>query len=387
MTAGSLDVRYLQAFTDWLACACAGRDEPAARAARAAGSGLWERVVAAGTAGHVLDFDDTYTPGLVHLSAPTAPAALVLGAELGADLRSVLAAYAAGFEAMAAVAAASHPHLYERGWHPTAVTGTVGAAVAASRLLGLEGEAARTAPRLALLGAGGLRAAFGSDGKSLQVGMAAAQGVRGALLAAEGASVPEDAAVSGFAAAYGGNWAEPGEDRVAVAGNWIKAYPCCLQTHTAIEAAATAAAAGADPDGSALVTVHPRSRQAAPFDDVDDGLQAKFSIPYTVALTVLHGPPSVADFAAVDEAARTLARRVEVGLDGNLGESEAVLEWRGGPQPMEVRVVTALGSPQRPMSEEQLTSKVRSLAGARLEGLLDDPSRPAADLLTAVALA
>ncbi len=387
MTAGTLDVRYLHAFKDWLACAYAGREEPAARAARAAAGGLGERIVAVGTAGHVLDFDDTYTPGLVHLSAPTAPAALVLGAELGADLGSVLAAYAAGFEAMAAVAAASHPHLYERGWHPTAVTGTVGAAVAASRLLGLEGEPVRMAPRLALLAAGGLRAAFGSDGKSLQVGMAAAQGVRGALLAGEGASLPEDAAVAGFAAAYGGSWAEPGEDEVAIADNWIKAYPCCLQTHTAIEAAATAAAAGADPDGSAVVTVHPRSRQAAPFDDVDDGLQAKFSIPYTVAFTVLHGPPSVADFAAVDEAARELARRVEVGLDGNLGESEAVLEWRGGPQPMEVRVVTALGSPQRPMSEEQLTSKVRSLAGSRLDGLLDDPSRPAADLLAAVAQA
>src|SRR5207249_2396031 len=126
---------------DWLACASAGRREPAARAATALGTGLDERVAAAGTAGHVLDFDDTYTPGLAHLSAPTAPAALVLGAELGSSVGDVLAAYAAGFEVMGALAEANHPALYERGWHPTAVCGAVGAAVAAGGLLGLSRSA------------------------------------------------------------------------------------------------------------------------------------------------------------------------------------------------------------------------------------------------------
>ena len=60
--------RYAAAFTDWLACAYAGRDEPAARSARDAGSELQDRLVSAGTAGHVLDFDGTYLPGLSHLS-------------------------------------------------------------------------------------------------------------------------------------------------------------------------------------------------------------------------------------------------------------------------------------------------------------------------------
>src|SRR2546422_510861 len=95
------DNPYRTALLDWLACAHAGRDQPAARAARSLGPGLAERMAAAGTAGHVLDFDDTYAPGLVHLSAPTAPVALVLGAEIGASVADVLPAYAAGFEAMA----------------------------------------------------------------------------------------------------------------------------------------------------------------------------------------------------------------------------------------------------------------------------------------------
>src|SRR4051794_41219429 len=77
---------YRAALLDWMACAVRGRSEPAARAAAAAGDGLRERVAALGTAGHVLDFDDTYLPGIAHLSAPVAPAAIVVGAHAGASV-------------------------------------------------------------------------------------------------------------------------------------------------------------------------------------------------------------------------------------------------------------------------------------------------------------
>src|SRR3954453_4787670 len=106
---------YRAAFTDWLACASRGFAEPAARAASAAG----DPIVALGTAGPVLAFDDTFLPGIAHLSAPVAPAALALGAHEEARVGDVLAAYADGFEAMGALAAACHPALYYRGWHPT----------------------------------------------------------------------------------------------------------------------------------------------------------------------------------------------------------------------------------------------------------------------------
>src|SRR5919197_4353680 len=190
---------YRTAFVDWLACAARGRREPAARAAAAIG----DPVLTAATAGHVLDFDDTYLPGIAHLSAPTAPAAIAVAADLGLSVGDALEAHAAGFEAMGALSR-SH-RLYEGGWHPTAVCGAAGAAHAASRLLGLDDERAGAAARLALLQAGGLRAAFGSDGKSLQVGMAAAVGVHAARLAAGGAAITADVTDTpdGFAAAFG----------------------------------------------------------------------------------------------------------------------------------------------------------------------------------------
>src|SRR4051794_36030918 len=276
-----------------MACAAGGSGQRAARAARAAGDGVLEQAAWLGTAGHVLDFDDTYLPGIAHLSAPTAPAAIALGASREASIGDVVEAYAAGFEAMGALSRASHPALYEGGWHPTAVCGAVGAATAAGTLLGLEGDALRAAQRLALVQAGGMRAAFGSDAKALQVGLATAAGVHAALAASGGARVDHDVAgaPAGVAEAFGGAWAEPDPQAPAIAENWIKPWPCCLMAHSAIEAALRA---GEAPEGPVEVVVHPRARQAAAYDDVTDGLQAKFSIPYLVAFALQRGAPEPA---------------------------------------------------------------------------------------------
>jgi 2-methylcitrate dehydratase PrpD len=377
------DGAYRVAFLDWLACAVGGRDEPAARAAAALGDGVAERVAAAGTAGHVLDFDDTHAPSLAHLSAAPAPAALVVGADEGASTGDVLRAYAAGFEATGRLAVANHPELRARGWHPTAVCGVVGAAVGAARLLGLDSERSEHAVRLALLRAGGLHAAFGSDGKALQVGLAAAAGAGAARLAAAGATAGPEV-YGGFEEAFGARWPDGVLDPEAAAGrmvdeNWIKAYPCCLQTHSAIEVAARVRADGAAPDGPIEVVVHPVALQTAWRTDVATGLEAKFSIPYLTAFTLLHGEPRVESFAGVDPEARALAAdRITVRTDPTLGESEACLAAGGREL---ARVDAALGSPARPMDEAALAAKVRYLAGDRLDGAPDDPDRPARELL------
>jgi 2-methylcitrate dehydratase PrpD len=371
---------HAAALLDWLACAYGGREQRAARAARAAGDGLLETVAWLGTAGHVLDFDDTYLPGIAHLSAPTAPAAIAVGATFACSVGEVLDAHAAGFEAMGALARTHR--LYDGGWHPTAVCGAAGAARAAAVLLGLEEERAGAAERLAMLQAGGLRAAFGSDGKSLQVGMAAAAGVHAARIAVSGVSISADvlAAPDGFAAAFGAarDPHGPAED-LAVSENWIKPWPCCLMSHSAIEAATRA---DLSDDVPIAVTVHPVARRAAAYDEVADGLQAKFSIPYLVAFVALRGEPDPSSFDAVDPDVQTLARsRVTLSTDDTLGETEAVLAV-GGEEV--ARVEHSRGSPERPMSADELAAKCRMLAGDRLDGLLDDRDAPAQTLLDAL---
>jgi 2-methylcitrate dehydratase PrpD len=384
---------YTVAFTDWLACACAGARERAARAMRSAGGDLVAGVGFAATAGHVLDYDDTFSDGVAHVSATTAPAALVLAADLGLSLGSALAAYAEGFEAMAAVAAASHPALYDRGWHPTAVCGPIGAAVAASRLLELSSAQRENAIALALLRAGGTRGAFGSDGKAIQVGLAAAAGVQAALLA-RGGTVVDPQAIHGplgFEAVLGASWPEeqPGTGsadhrRPAIEGNWIKLYASCLGTHSPIEAADHAR-----DDGFRLgrqgveVRVHPVARQAAHLDVVTDGLAAKFSIPYCVAQTLTRGPPRVRDFAALDEATCERSRLVSVSVDESLPEWGCVLIVAG----RELADVPApRGAPARPVAASELADKIWDLAGDRLDGVFDDLRSPAAEALTAAGL-
>ncbi len=298
------------------------------------------------TAGHVLDFDDTLPDGIAHVSAATAPAALVLAAHLGRSAGEALDAYAEGYEVMAALAAASHPSLYDGGWHPTAVCGPVGAAVAAARLLGLDELQCETAVAVALLRAGGARGAFGSDGKAIQVGMSAAAGVHGALLARAGASVDPRTIHGplGVAAVLGATW-PAGEDgrpaavaalarppgQRAIERNWIKLHPSCLGTHAPIDGAMQLRATGGD--APLEVLVHPVARQAAHLDAVGDGLSAKFSIPYCVAHTLARGAPEREDFATLDPAVVQRARGVAVAVDDSLPQVGRGAHARAGARP------------------------------------------------------
>jgi 2-methylcitrate dehydratase PrpD len=396
---------YRVALLDWLGCACAGAGERAAQAVRALGDELPARVAFAGTAGHVLDYDDTLPDGVAHVSAPCAPAALVLADELDLSLDAMLRAFAEGWEAMAAVASASHPALYEAGWHPTAVCGPIGAAVAAARLLELTAPQREHAVALAVLRAGGTRGAFGSDGKAIQVGLAAAAGVQAALLARAGAVVDARAlrGALGFEGVLGA--VVPGEVAAgtaevaagaaevaagtadgarAIDHNWIKLHPSCLGTHAPIDAAAHARDTGYRPDGSPIVvTVHPVARQAAHLDQVEDGLAAKFSIPYCVAHTLVHGPPRVHDFAALDAQTRDRAAGVSVAVDASLPEWGAVLS--AGSREL-ARIPCPRGAPERPASAPDLAAKLSDLAGDRLHGVLDNLEAPAARALDAAGL-
>jgi 2-methylcitrate dehydratase PrpD len=385
---------YRTPFLDWLACACGGADSRAAGAVRAMGGfpGPAATAAVAATAGHVLDYDDTFPDGVVHISATCAPAALVMAAHRGRPLQDALSAYAAGFEACAVVAEASHPALYDRGWHPSAVCGPVGAAVASAALLGLTGQRRAQAIALALARAGGTRGTFGSDAKAIAVGSAAAAGVQGALAAQAGAETDLDRLLHGDAgleavlglrvpaAVLRGAPPDPAGP-AAIGRNWIKLYPSCLGTHAPIAAATTLAAS--EPPRELTVAVGRTARQAAYLDDVADGLAAKFSIPYCVAYTLRHGAPGLAAFGGVEPEVRTDARGITVVVDGDLPPFAAVIK-DGETEIAWCRAVP--GSPEHPADERQITAKWNELTGGRLDALVADPATPAAALLEAAGL-
>ena len=159
---------------DTMAVALAARDHPVTALA----SGLPESARWA-VAGHVLDFDDLHMESTTHISAVCVPTALATGG--GAK------AYLAAAGVMARLGTALGWAHYSAGWHATCTAGAPASAAGAAVALGLTTRQIATAIALAVPGAGGVQRAFGTDGKSLQVGFAVHAGIRAARLAAAGA--------------------------------------------------------------------------------------------------------------------------------------------------------------------------------------------------------
>src|SRR5580692_3564864 len=164
-----------RSLTDTVAVTLAASEHPLTKAAASLGDGgRWA------TAGHVLDFDDLHMPSTTHISAVCVPTALATGG----GARAYLAA--AGVMARLGTAL-GWPH-YSAGWHATCTAGAPASAAGAGVALGLPAEQIAIAMALAVPAAGGVQRAFGTDGKSLQVGFAVDAGIRAARLAAAGAS-------------------------------------------------------------------------------------------------------------------------------------------------------------------------------------------------------
>lgn len=118
--------------------------------------------------------------------------------EWGAVVAAALAldggpeAVAAGSAVAQTVAEALGPRHVAAGWCLETTAGTVGAAAAAARVLGLRGQAARYAIGIAATQASGLEAARGTRLGAVQLARAAANGVEAALLARNGFTAAED---------------------------------------------------------------------------------------------------------------------------------------------------------------------------------------------------
>jgi len=144
--------------------------------------------LANGTMAFILDYDDD-----LHGSTHTLPAALGIGEEMRINGERLLEAYILGrevcFRLDAALDAGRRQNLggpTTRGWFSGGTTGSLAAAVAAGKTVGLDARQMRMALGIAASSAGGLRRNFGTMSKALQVGNAARNGVTAASLAKRG---------------------------------------------------------------------------------------------------------------------------------------------------------------------------------------------------------
>src|SRR6516225_1069594 len=145
--------------------------------------------LANGTASHGIEQDDTHSGGSIHLGTTMYSVALALAEILPETAPDrFLAAVIAGYEAAARIAMAVQPkEHYALGFHPTQTCGVFGAAITASKLLGLTADQTLSAVGIAgSMAAGSMEfLAEGAWTKRIHPGLAARNGIEAALLAAE----------------------------------------------------------------------------------------------------------------------------------------------------------------------------------------------------------
>jgi 2-methylcitrate dehydratase PrpD len=139
-----------------------------------------------GISSHTFDFDDTHLKTIIHPAGPVASALLALAETKGASGRALIDALVLGIDVSCRVGNAMYPDHYDRGWHITGSTGTVGAAAACARLLGLNIDQTVMALGIAASQPVGVREQFGSMTKPFHPGGAARAGLMSALLAQQG---------------------------------------------------------------------------------------------------------------------------------------------------------------------------------------------------------
>jgi 2-methylcitrate dehydratase PrpD len=326
-----------------------------------------------GTAAHALDYDDVDDALYGHPSAVLVPTLLALGDACGSSGEELLVAYQRGLLACRWLAAAlGIQRHYQAGWHATSTVGTVGAAAAAARLLGLPAAAVQHALGMAASMAGGSRQNFGTMTKPLHVGLAAEHGILAATLAGRGLTADPDQleGAMGFLALFGdGTSGEPAVGEPA--GVNVKLYPCCYATHATVDAALELRKTLTGSDGITGIDVAVPPGGLAPLihHRPMDGLQAKFSLEYAVAVALLDGTVILSSFddARVRRSeVQTLLRRVTVGETPTppsgqpawAGTFAAVVTMRfADGQTLTTRVDQPAGHATRPVSEAQLRAK------------------------------
>lgn len=391
--------RAEELFLDWVGSALAGRGarpvEAIARCAEQLGPGdgsaeilihrsrsspLFAALVN-GASSHFAEQDDVHNDSVFHPAAVVFPAALATAQARGRSGRELLTAAVVGYEVGIRIGeflGRSHYKVF----HTTGTAGTVAAAAATGRLLGLDPE-----HMLHAFGSAGTQAAGlweflrdAADSKQLHTGKAAADGLFAAWLAEQGLTGARHIleGPQGMAAGMSTD-ADPARlvdrlgERWALAETSFKFHASCRHTHPAADALLQIVE-GHDlaPEDIAGVTAH--VHQAAidvlgPVVEPSTVHQAKFSMGTTLGLIALHRRAGMAEFAAdyANPRVADFCRRVRMVPDDEVERAyparwigKVTVEARDG-RVLEARVDEPKGDPGNTLAPAELEDKLRRL--------------------------
>jgi len=344
-----------------------------------------------GLAIHADDYDDTQLAVtkdrvyglLTHPTAPALPPALALAERDHRGGTDFMLAYQVGVEVECKVAEAINPRHYQTGFHSTATCGSIGAAAAAAKMLGLDAEATRRALSLGATQAGGLRENFGTMTKPFHAGRAAENGVVAAEMAKLGFTASPNGleADRGFFRAAGG-----GFDASLIMGQlgkpWtfhspgvsIKPHPSGSLTHPGMAVMLELVRRNDIRPGQVrhvLVGTNHNMPNALIHHHPKNELQAKFSMEFCMAILLLERKAGLEQFT--DEVVNRADVQAMIGkIDFRVHPEAEAAGFDKMTTLVEItlddgRVITGRadfgkGSPANPISDGELEEKFRQCA-------------------------
>ena len=311
-----------------LATRMATTDDPSGAAIIGAGRRTTPSLAAFlnGTAGTMLELDEGNQFCRGHPGIHVVPAVLAAAGRLKASGRDVVTAIALGYDVGARIGIASKLRIT---MHPHGTWGTVGAAVAIAWLerrdaagmietINVASSLGLSTSRRTMLEGGTVRNSFA--GFSNQIGLMVSD------LVAAGFTGEADGLGTVYGTVIADDWrpeemvAELGE-RWEIARNYFKRHACCRYNHGALDALAEITRREGRLDPAAIervdVATYIWAAQLAG-QEPHNMLAAKFSLPFSIATTIVHGAATVPAFrepARTDEMIRALARRIFVRED------------------------------------------------------------------------
>lgn len=349
-------------------------------------------------AAHVVEQDDVHNGSVFHPAAVVFPPALAVAQALGRSGRDLLVAAVAGYEVGIRVGeflGRSHYKIF----HTTGTAGTLAAAAATGRLLGLS-----PAAMLDAFGSAGTQAAGlweflrdAADSKQLHTARAAANGIAAAYLAQEGftgarhilegpqgmaAGMSSDADPARLTDRLGTRW--------ALAETSFKFHASCRHTHPAADALQQVLREHKLAEGD-IARVVAQVHQGAidvlgPVVDPRTVHQSKFSMGTVLGLIARQGRAGLPEFDAAldDPAVADFRGRVTMELDPEVDGAypqrwigKVTVHTRDG-RVLHGRVDEPKGDPGNTLSRDEIETKTLSLGRyadaateAELRGLID----------------
>ncbi|MFQ5765176.1 MAG: MmgE/PrpD family protein [Rhodospirillales bacterium] len=341
--------------------------------------------LANGVLAHAFEMDSLRQPSVgIHPGSTLAPPGLAIAEDLDAGGRELITAFVAGNEVMSRIGLAARHSSEKLGFHAPGVTGTLGGALVAGRLMGLDARRMTNAMGVAGSLCSGIlefvRSGTGGMVKRLHLGRASEGGVLAATLARDGFTGP-GSVLEGEFGVLNVFCRDPDLSRLTdglgetfeTLNLCLKRFPCHITAHTPVQAVLDLKAEHGFGGGEVeAVTVRGSEKMVTHHDipEPSDVLLGQYSTPFCVALALFRDPldpRAFSDDTLHDEAIRSLCRKVRI---EKLAEEDAEsTPWvsvvhvtlKDGRQ-LERRAEGFKGMPGDPVGRLELAEKFNRLA-------------------------